>query len=93
MNNYIKPRTRRTVQRSDIALEMSSRRRHTLPVSILTTGGKLDYPTGLKPPTPPQLHVSETNIRHISCRNNERQLIHVTVVRRVRPRAERSSAG
>ena len=28
-----------------------------------------------------------------SCRYNERQLIHVTVVRRVRPRAERSSAG
>ena len=62
MNNYIKPRTRRTVQRSDIALEMSSRRMHTLPVSIWKTGGELDYPTELKPPTPPQLHVSETNI-------------------------------
>ena len=28
--------------------------------------------------------------RYSSCRYNERQLIHVTVVRRVRPRAERS---
>ena len=31
-----------------------------------TTGGKLHYPIELKPPTPPQLHVSETNILHLS---------------------------
>ena len=32
-------------------------------------------------------------VRYSSCRYNERQLIHVTVARRVRPRAERSSPG
>ena len=35
MNKKIKPRTRRTVQRTDdIALEMSSRRMHNLPVIV-----------------------------------------------------------
>ena len=32
---------------------------------------------------------NENTLRYSSCRYNERQLIHVTVVRRVRPRAER----
>ena len=38
---------------------------------------------------PDSSHCSLTYIRYSSCRYNERQLIHVTVVRRVRPRAER----
>ena len=36
-----------------------------------------------------QAHAKPTRMRYSSCRYNDRQLIDVTVVRRVRPRAER----